>query len=73
MPPTGDLAHKPGMCPDWESNQQLFGSQSGTQTRSAFLSNVSNRLIIHKTFFFNSAMIILGHFSIQIVSFYYNK
>ena len=19
MPPTGDLAHKPGMCPDWES------------------------------------------------------
>ena len=21
VPPTGDLAHKPGMCPDWESNQ----------------------------------------------------
>ena len=21
MPPTGDLAHNPGMCPDWESNQ----------------------------------------------------
>ena len=20
-PPTGDLAHNPGMCPDWESNQ----------------------------------------------------
>ena len=19
--PTGDLAHNPGMCPDWESNQ----------------------------------------------------
>ena len=19
-PPTGDLAHSPGMCPDWESN-----------------------------------------------------
>ena len=19
-PPTGDLAHNPGMCPDWESN-----------------------------------------------------
>ena len=19
-PPSGDLAHKPGMCPDWESN-----------------------------------------------------
>ena len=24
-PPTGDLAHNPGMCPDWESNQQPFG------------------------------------------------
>ena len=24
-PPTGDLAHNPGMCPDWESNWQLFG------------------------------------------------
>ena len=21
VPPTGDLAHSPGMCPDWESNQ----------------------------------------------------
>ena len=25
-PPTGDLAHDPGMCPDRESNQQPFGS-----------------------------------------------
>ena len=31
-PPTGDLAHNPGMCPDWESNQQPFGSQAGTQS-----------------------------------------
>ena len=30
--PTGDLAHNPGMCPDWESNQQTFGSQAGTQS-----------------------------------------
>ena len=27
MAPTGDLACKPGMCPDWESNRQPFGSQ----------------------------------------------
>ena len=26
LPPTGDLACKPGTCPDWESNGQLFGS-----------------------------------------------
>ena len=24
-PPPGALAHNPGMCPDWESNQQPFG------------------------------------------------
>ena len=32
MPPMGDLAHNPGMCPDWESNQQPFGSQAGAQS-----------------------------------------
>ena len=29
---SGNLAHNPGMCPDWESNQQPFGSQVGTQS-----------------------------------------
>ena len=32
MPPTGDLAHNPGMCPDWESNQWPFGTQAGAQS-----------------------------------------
>ena len=27
-PPTGDLAHNPGLCPDWESNWRPFGLQS---------------------------------------------
>ena len=31
-PPTGALAHNPGMCPNWESNQQPFGLQAGTQS-----------------------------------------
>ena len=31
-PPTGDLARNPGMCPDWESNRQPFGSQASTQS-----------------------------------------
>ena len=26
------LAHNPGMCPDWESNQRPFGLQAGTQS-----------------------------------------
>ena len=32
MSPSGDLAHNPGMCPDWESNRGPFGSQDGTQS-----------------------------------------
>ena len=30
--PTGDVAHNPGMCPDWESNWRPFCSQAGTQS-----------------------------------------
>ena len=29
---TGDLAHSPGTCPDWESNQRPFGSQAGAHS-----------------------------------------
>ena len=32
VPPTGDLACNPGMCPDWELNLLPFGSQAGTQS-----------------------------------------
>ena len=32
MPPAGDVARNPGMCPDWESNPWPFGSQVGTQS-----------------------------------------
>ena len=32
MPPLGDLAHNPGMCPDWEWNQWPFGSQASAQS-----------------------------------------
>ena len=31
-PPTRDLAHNPGMCPDWESNWRRFGLQVGAQS-----------------------------------------
>ena len=31
VPPTGDLAHNPGMCLDWESNWRPFGSQASTE------------------------------------------
>ena len=32
MPTTRDLAHNPGMCPGWESNQRPFGLQAGAQS-----------------------------------------
>ena len=32
LPPTGDLAYNPGMCPDWESNWWPFGLQASTQS-----------------------------------------
>ena len=40
-PPTGDLAHNPGMGPDWESNQWPFGSQAGTQSTEPHQSRLS--------------------------------
>ena len=30
-PPTGDVAHNPSTCPDWESNWHPFGSQARAQ------------------------------------------
>ena len=30
-PPTADLAHNPGMCPNWESSKQPFGSKASAQ------------------------------------------
>ena len=32
VPPAGDLACNPGMCPDWELNWRPLGSQAGTQS-----------------------------------------
>ena len=32
IPSTGDLAHNPGMCPDWDSNQRPFDLQAGTHS-----------------------------------------
>ena len=36
--PTWDLAHNPGMCSDWESNQWLLGSQASTQSTEPYQS-----------------------------------
>ena len=31
-PPIGDLAHNPGVCPDWDPNWRLFDLQAGAQS-----------------------------------------
>ena len=31
-PPTGDLAHNQGKCPDWVLNWRPFGLQAGAQS-----------------------------------------
>ena len=56
-PPIGDLAHNPGMYPDWESNQQPFGSQVGAQSTEPHQPG----LIF---LFFSGTFIFVGHFPI---------
>ena len=36
VPPTGDLAHNPGMHPNWELNRQPFGSEACTQSTKLY-------------------------------------
>ena len=36
VPLTGDLAWKPGMCPDWDSNWQCFGWQTCAQSTELY-------------------------------------
>ena len=49
MPPTGDLAWNPGMCPDWELIQQPFGSQAGTQSTETHQPGL-NLFVFYKSF-----------------------
>ena len=55
MPPTGDLACNPGMCPDRDSNQQPFGSQACPQSTEPHQPEQSQVLLltnIHPLIFF---------------------
>ena len=35
-PPTGGLAHNPGLCSYWESNRQPFGLLAGAQSTEPY-------------------------------------
>ena len=45
-PPTGDLAHNPGMHPDWESNTWPLGSWAGAQSTKPHQLGLSLRFLI---------------------------
>ena len=45
-PPTGDLAHNPGMCSDWESNQRPFGSQASAQSTESHQPGYESQLLL---------------------------
>ena len=47
VPPTGNLACNPGMCPDWESNRQPFGSQASTQSTEPHQPGPSVNILIN--------------------------
>ena len=57
MPPTGDLAHNPGMYPDWELNWRLFGSQTDTQSTDPYQPG----LLFIKNFFYPHLRIFFFH------------
>ena len=46
MPPTGDLAHNPGVCRDWESNWRPFGLQAGTPSTEPHQSGLEVLIIV---------------------------
>ena len=43
-PPTEDLAHNPGLCPDWELNWQPISSQAHAQTTEPHQPGLKHRL-----------------------------
>ena len=70
MPPTGDLAGNPDMGPDWESNQQPFDLQAGTQYTELHQPGLKS---FHKTISFNSHSALKVDFIIFLIFFQVQK
>ena len=47
-PPTGDLAHNPGVCPDWASKRRPFSLQAGAQSTESHGPGQNFTLILRK-------------------------
>ena len=50
MPLTRDLACNPGMCPNWESNQQPFSLQSSAQSTEPHQPGLINILLKYTSY-----------------------
>ena len=50
--PTGDLAHNPGMYPDWESNWWPFGLQVATQSTEPHQPGLFTKIFIRNPDYF---------------------
>ena len=42
---TGDVAHNPGICPDWELNWQPFGSQAYAQSTELHQPGILHKIL----------------------------
>ena len=47
--PTGDLAHNPGIFPDWELNMWPLGLQAGTQSTDSQQPGLNVNMLLHFT------------------------
>ena len=54
VPPAGDLACNPGMCPDGESNRRPFGLQVGAQSTEPQQPGLSDLSLSHIKFMCNT-------------------
>ena len=62
-PPTGDLAHNPGMCPAWELNQRSFGLQTNDQSTEPHQPGprIYEKNLLKNPLYVNSGGISKGH------------
>ena len=63
VPLTGYMARNPGMCPDWESKPQPFGSQAQAQSSEIH----QPRLILFYHYFFVLLMFLFSFLEITIM------
>ena len=71
LPPTGEWTQSPGMRPDWESNQQHFGSQEDAQPTEPHQSGQHGGLLLFKSNLWNFAWIKTTRAAINLISLFF--